>query len=78
MSITAKGDELEPLDAKLGEIDGRLEWTWKTLAVSKEEQTTKLFHEGVTTPTELSEELGISKGYASKLLHKIKATKGAA
>ena len=75
---SAKGEELEPLDAKLDEIDGRLAWTWKSLAVSKEEQAKKLFDEGVTSPTELSEELGISKGYASKLLRKIKATKGVA
>jgi len=75
---SAKGDELEPLDAKLIEIDGRLEWTWKTLAVSKEEQARKLFDEGVTSPSELAEELEITKGYASKLLRKIKATKGAA
>jgi putative DNA primase/helicase len=73
---SSKGKELEPLDAKLTEIDGRLEWTWKPLSVSKKEQATTLFHEGVTSPTELSEELGISKGHASKLLRKIKATEG--
>jgi DNA-binding MarR family transcriptional regulator len=70
---SAKGEELEPLDAKLDEIEGRLKWTCKTLAVSKEEQAVKLFHEGVTSPTDLAEELGITKGYASKLLRKIKA-----
>jgi DNA-binding MarR family transcriptional regulator len=37
-----------------------------------------LFDEGVTSPSDLAEELGISKGYASKLITKIKATKGAA
>jgi len=73
---SATGDELEPLDAKLIEIDGRLEWTWKSLAVSKEEQARKLFDEGVTSPSELAEELEITKGYASKLLRKIKATDG--
>ncbi len=73
---SAKGDELEPLDAKLVEIDGCLAWTWKSLAVSKEEQARKLFDEGVTSPSELAEELEISKGYASKLLRKIKTTQG--
>jgi len=73
---SAMGEELEPLDAKLGEIEGRLEWTWKTLAISKEEQATKLFHEGVTFPSELAEELEITKGYASKLLRKIKTAQG--
>ncbi len=74
---SAKGEELEALDAKLGENEGRLEWTWQTLAVSKEEQAKKLFDEGVTSPTDMAEELGITKGYASKLLRKIKATSGA-
>ena len=75
---SAMGDELEPLDAKLGENNGHYEWTWKPLAVSKEEQALKLFNEGVTSPTELAEELDITKGYASKLLQKIKAAKGEA
>lgn len=71
---SAKGEEIEPLDAKLGEINDHLEWTWKPLSVSKEEQAERLFQEGVTSPTDLAEELGISKGYASKLLRRIKAT----
>jgi len=75
---SAKGEDLEPLDAKLGEIDGRLEWTWKPLAISKEEQAKKLFEEGVTSPKDLAEELGVSKGWASKLLKKIKDKNGAA
>ena len=72
---SAKGEELEPLDAKLEELEGRLAWTWKPLAVSKEEQALRLFEEGVTSPTKLAEELGISKGYASKLLSKPKFTR---
>ncbi len=74
---SSKGDDLEPLDAKLEETTGRLEWTWKSLAVSKEEQAEKLFNEGVTSPTELAEELGITKGYASKLIRKTKEKEGA-
>jgi putative DNA primase/helicase len=69
---SAKGDELEPLDARIIEKDGRLEWAWKSLELSKEEQAKKLFEEGVTTTGELCDELGITKGYASKLLRRIK------
>ncbi|MDR4495115.1 MAG: AAA family ATPase [Nitrospirales bacterium] len=72
---SAKGEELEAIDAKLGENHGGLEWTWKPLAVSVEERAVKLVEEGVTSPTALAEELEISKGYASKLLRKIKARK---
>ncbi|UCH90681.1 MAG: hypothetical protein JSU60_06115 [Nitrospirota bacterium] len=71
---SAKGAQLEPLDVRLEELNGRLEWTWTTLEVSKHEQAIALFEEGVTSPSEMAEELGITKGYASKLIRKIKAT----
>jgi hypothetical protein len=58
---------------KLEELDGQLNWTWKTLEASKEDQARALFAEGVTSTRNLAEECGISKGYASKLLRKIKA-----
>jgi DNA-binding MarR family transcriptional regulator len=41
--------------------------------ISKFEEARRLFAEGVTTPTELSEELGINKGYASRILKKLRA-----
>lgn len=72
---SAKGEELEAIDAMLGEKQGSLEWRWKPLEVSVEERAVKLFEEGVTSPTYLAEELEITKGYASKLLKKIKARK---
>lgn len=70
---SAKGEELESLDIRLSEVDRKLSWDWKTLAVSKEEQARSLYDEGVTKTIELAEELGITKGYASKLLKRIKA-----
>jgi len=69
---SAKGEKLEPLDVKLGEIEGRLEWTWKTLAASKQEQVAKLLAEGVTKQKDIAEELGITEGYVSRLIKKIK------
>ena len=42
------------------------------MEVSKLDRARQLVAEGVTGPTELSEELGINKGYASRLLKKLK------
>ena len=67
------GDDVASLDAKLSESEGGLKWKWQPLEISKEEQAARLFREGVIYPKELAEELEISKGYASKLLKKIKA-----
>lgn len=72
---SAKGDTLEPIDVKLTECDGKLTWAWMTLSLSKEEQASRLFEEGVTSPSDMAEELGITKGYASKLIRKIKNKK---
>ncbi len=65
-----RGDAVAPLEVSL---DDGFHLTWKLLEVSKEEAARKLYEEGVTRPSELAEELGITKGYASKLIRKIKA-----
>lgn len=63
------GDAVIPLEVSL---DQGYRLTWKTLELSKEQAAAKLFSEGVTRPSDLAEELGITKGYASKLIKKIK------
>jgi putative DNA primase/helicase len=75
-SRSVKGDAVTPLDVKLEEHNGQLRWTHRTLEDSKLDQAKRLFKEGVTTPTDLAEEMNISKGYASKLLRKLKAEMG--
>lgn len=70
---SAKGEDIGSLDVKLEELEGQLNWTWKTLEASKEAKARSLFAEGVTSPKDLAEEMGISKGYASKMLRKLKA-----
>lgn len=70
---SVKGEDVTPLDVQLGDKGGILQWTFKTLEESKIHKATRLFEEGVTSPTDLAEELGITKGYASKMLRKIRA-----
>jgi DNA-binding MarR family transcriptional regulator len=63
------GDLAAPLEVRL---DEHYRLTWKPLEVSREEAVQKLYSEGITSPSDMAEELGITKGYASKLLKKIK------
>lgn len=63
------GDTVAPLEVRL---DAHYRLTWTPLEESKEEAARKLYADGVTRPSELAEELGITKGYASKLLRKVK------
>jgi hypothetical protein len=67
-----KGDTVAPLDVKLIEKDGQLLWEYQALDESIFSRASHLYGEGVTSPSDLAEELGISKGYASKLIKKIK------
>ena len=67
------GEDVAPLDVRLETVNEQLQWVWKPLEVSTLDRARQLFIEGVTSPTELSEELGINKGYASRILKKLRA-----
>jgi KaiC/GvpD/RAD55 family RecA-like ATPase len=67
------GDDVAPLDVRLQTVGGRLQWQWQPVEQSIQERARQLFAEGVTGPTELAEELGINKGYASRILKKLRA-----
>ena len=71
------GDDVGPLDVRLITGNGGLEWVWQPMEVSTLDKARQLVTEGVTGPTELSEELGINKGYASRILKKLRAEMGA-
>jgi hypothetical protein len=67
------GEDVAPLDVRLQTVNSSLQWVWQPIEVSKLDQARRLVAEGVSGPTELAEELGINKGYASRLLKKLKA-----
>ena len=67
------GDDVGPLDVRLNTVNDRLQWSWVPMEVSTLDKARKLIAEGVNGPTELSEELGINKGYASRILKKLRA-----
>lgn len=66
------GEPVAPLDVRLETVDGRLQWVWKPLEISTMDRARLLKAEGVEGPTELAEELGINKGYACRILKKLK------
>ena len=67
------GDDVGPLDVRLSTVNGQLEWVWQPMEVSMLDRARQLVKEGVEGGTALAEELGITKGYASKILKKLKA-----
>lgn len=67
------GDAVAPLDVRLHTVNSGLQWVWQPIEVSKLEQARRLVAEGVSGPTELAEELGVNKGYASRILKKLKS-----
>jgi putative DNA primase/helicase len=67
------GEDVAPLDVRLQQVGSRFQWQYQAVEISKFDEARRLFAEGVTTPTELSEELGINKGYASRILKKLRA-----
>lgn len=67
------GEPVAPLDVRLETVNERLQWVWQPLEISTLERARCLVAEGVQGPTELAEELGINKGYASRILKKLKA-----
>ncbi len=66
------GEEVAPLDVHLQTVGDRLQWHWQPIEESIQKRAIALIAEGVTGTIELAEELGVSKGYASKLLRKHK------
>lgn len=65
---SVKGEAVTALDVRLHDTEGQgLTWEVMRLEESRLEHMKRLLAEGVTRVTELAEELGISKGYASKL-----------
>lgn len=70
---SVQGDDVRPLDVHLQEMNGVLQWSVKPVEVSTLERARQLFAEGVTGTIEMAEELGINKGYASRILKKLKA-----
>jgi putative DNA primase/helicase len=66
------GEPVAPLDVRLETVDDRLQWVWTPLEVSMLERARQELAAGVQGATELAEVLGISKGYASKIIKKLK------
>lgn len=67
------GDDVAPLDVRLQTVEGRLQWHWQPIEVSTREKVRKLFLEGVESPSDIAEEIGCTKGTASKILKKLRA-----
>jgi predicted ATP-dependent serine protease len=66
-----KGDAVRALSVELREgEDGALTWSWQLLTESHLQQVADLLKEGLSGK-EIAEELGISRGYVSKLKGKI-------
>ena len=63
------GDEVEPFEASLDLNSDEL-WTWRKLEESNYERMIALARDGVSTVTDMAEELGITKGTVSKLKKK--------
>ena len=73
---SVQGDAVASLDAHLQTISGKSQWIVKPVEVSKLDLARRLVIEGVSSPSDLAEELGVTKGYASKLLKKLKSEGG--
>jgi putative DNA primase/helicase len=66
------GEEVAPLDVRIQTVNGSFQWAWQPIEVSNLDRARRLLAEGVTSPSDLAEELGVTKGCASKLLKKLK------
>ena len=69
------GDAVAPLDVRLVTLNEGLQWDWKALEVSMLDRARRLVADGVEGPTALGEELGINKGYASRILKMLREEK---
>lgn len=68
---SVKGDDVTPLDVKLEDQNGRLVWTYAPLEESKLDQVKKLLAEGITSPAEIAEALGINRTWAWRLKKRV-------
>jgi putative DNA primase/helicase len=66
------GDDVAPLDVRLQTVNGSLQWHWQPVEVSTREKVLKVYLEGVESPTDIAEEIGCTKGTASKILKRLK------
>ena len=57
---SVKGDDVAPLDVRLNESPGRVHLDFKPLEESKLDQVTRLLEDGLTSPSDVAEELGIT------------------
>lgn len=73
---SVKGDDVMPLDIRLTDEAGRVQLNCKPLEESKLDQVIRLYEDGLVSPSDIGEELGITRGYASKLLKKARAAMG--
>ena len=69
---SVQGDAVRPLDVHLQTINGVSQWCVKPVEVSKLDLARRLVAEGVSGPSDLAEELRVTKGYASKLIKQLK------
>lgn len=63
----AAGDAVTSLDVRTVETDDAMTFVYQPVAEDHKHQVRNLLMEGVTRPVDIAGELGISKGYASKL-----------
>lgn len=70
------GEDVAPLDVRLLKQDHRFAWQYQPVEISTFEQARQLFADGVTAPSDLAIELNITRGYASKIIKKLKADLG--
>jgi putative DNA primase/helicase len=66
-SRSVKGDAVTPLEVKLEDNGDTTVWQAQPLDQSRLEQVCQLLAQDISRVTDIAEELGITKGYASKL-----------
>lgn len=73
---SVKGDDVAPLDIRLSEAGGRVQLSYQALEESKLDEVRRLYEDGIISPSDMAVEANITKGYASKLIKKVKASAG--
>lgn len=70
-SRSVSGEDVTALDVRIDRTSPRLSLIWKALEKSREEQVRELLDDGMQSPADLAEALGITRSYAWKLKRKI-------